>query len=97
MRAGTWRPVYGPNDHDLLALDRHTPSKPRESKTRKVSGETFVQGFSQHILPPRLQKIRYNGWMSSNSRHDLDAIRWVVYIVLGWTCTLTYADKKLAL
>jgi hypothetical protein len=76
---------------------RYTPSKTRESKTRTVSGEAFVQGFSQHILPPRLQKIRYYGWMSSNSRYDFDAIRWAVYMVLGWAYTLTFADKKLAL
>jgi Putative transposase len=76
---------------------RYTPPKTRESKTRKVSGEAFVHGFSQHILTPRLQKIRYYGWMSSNSRYDRDAIRWSVYTVLGWAYTLLFASKKLTL
>ena len=64
---------------------RYTPSKSKRSKTRKVAGEEFVRGFLQHVLPRGLQKVRHYGWMSSNSLLHLDAIRWLVWLYLGWT------------
>lgn len=70
---------------------RYTPSKAKRSKTRKVAGEEFVRGFLQHVLPRGLQKVRHYGWMSSNTRLHLDAIRWLVWLFLGWTFWLASA------
>ena len=39
----------------------------------------------QHTLPPRFQKIRHYGWMSSNSKFSLDEVKWLVWLLLGWT------------
>jgi hypothetical protein len=64
---------------------RWTPSKTKTSKTRKVTGEQFVQSFVQHVLPQQFQKVRHYGWMSSNSRFDIEKIRWLVWLWLGWT------------
>lgn len=63
----------------------YTPSDSKTAVTRKVSGERFVGGFAQHILPPGFQKIRYYGWMSSNSKVSLDEVQWLVWLYLGWT------------
>lgn len=64
---------------------RYTPSKSNKAKTRRVSGEQFVRGFLQHVLPPGYQKIRYYGWMSANCRIGRDLVRWLVWLFLGWT------------
>ena len=63
---------------------RYTSSKSKTSKTRTVTGREFVRGFLQHVLPRSYQKVRYYGWMSSNSRHGMDAVRWLVWLYLGW-------------
>jgi len=79
------------SDKRIVACDessvtfRYTPSKSKVSKTRPVNGSEFVRGFVQHVLPRGLQKVRYYGWMSSNAKIDLDEVRWLVWLFLGWT------------
>ncbi|MCA9122653.1 MAG: transposase [Planctomycetales bacterium] len=63
----------------------YTPDGSKTAVTRTVSGERFVGGFAQHILPRGFQKIRYYGWMSSNSKVSLDEVKWLVWLYLGWT------------
>ena len=64
---------------------RYTPSKSNVSKTRTLTGNQFVGGFLQHVLPSGLKKIRYYGWMNSASKIDLEEVRWLVWLYLGWT------------
>ena len=45
-----------------------TPSTSKTTKTRTVDGVKFVRGFLQHTLPKGFLKVRYYGWMASNSR-----------------------------
>jgi hypothetical protein len=45
----------------------------------------FVRGFVQHVLPRGLQKVRYYGWMHSRSKIDIEEVRWLVWLFLGWT------------
>ncbi|KAA1256866.1 putative transposase [Rubripirellula obstinata] len=77
------------SDNRIVSVDektvtfRYTPSKSRQSKTRSVSGHQFVGGFAQHVLPSRLQKIRYYGWMSPNSGISPEEVRWLLAIALG--------------
>jgi hypothetical protein len=71
------------NDHSVTYA--YTPSKSKVTKTRSVPGERFVGGFVQHTLPHGFQKIRHYGWMSSNSKIELDETRWLVWLYLGWT------------
>lgn len=79
------------SNHRILGCDdesvtfRYTPSKSKKSKTRTVTGEEFLRGFLQHVLPRGYQKVRHYGWMSSNSRLHRDLIRWLVWLFLGWT------------
>jgi hypothetical protein len=63
----------------------YTPTGEKQSKTRQVTGAEFVRGFVQHVLPHGFQKIRYYGWTSANSRIDLDMVKWLVWLFLGWT------------
>ncbi|WP_160167366.1 transposase [Rhodopirellula sp. SWK7] len=58
----------------------------------EVAGHEFVWGFTQHVLPSRLQKIRYHGWTSPNSRTSPKELRWLLAITLGWPFTL--AEEK---
>ena len=83
------------SDNRIVACDernvtfKFTPSGARESRTRTVPGHEFVRGFAQHILPGSFQKVRYYGWMSSNSKTKLDLVRWLVSLYLGWIYWLT--------
>lgn len=49
-----------------------------------MTGQEFVRGFLQHVLPKHFQKVRYYGWMSPNSRTHWEEVRWLVYLYLGW-------------
>ena len=79
------------SDKRIVACDeasvtyRITPSGEKRSKLRTVTGAEFVRGFVQHGLPRGFQKVRYVGWMSANSRIGLDHVRWLVWLLLGWT------------
>lgn len=78
-------------DHRIVSCDessvtyRVKPSGKKEYRTRTVEGDRFVQSFAQHVLPTQYQKVRHYGWMSSNSRFDIEKIRWLVWLALGWT------------
>jgi hypothetical protein len=79
------------SDNRIEAIDEHgvsyqvTPSGTKQPISRKVSGHEFVRGFVQHILPRGFQKIRYYGFMSSNCKMQLERVRWLVWLYLGWT------------
>jgi hypothetical protein len=79
------------SDKRILACDEssvtysYTPSDSKVSLTRNVPGERFVSGFCQHVLPRGLQKIRHYGWMHSRSKIDVEEVRWLVWLFLGWT------------
>lgn len=64
------------------------PSGESSYQTRRLSGESFVRCFAQHILPPGFMKIRYYGFMSSNCKLQLADARWLVWLWLGWTFCL---------
>lgn len=79
------------SDKRIVAVDEHsvtyryTPSKTKQSLERTVTGQEFVRGFVQHILPRGFTKIRYYGWMRSGKRKiRLDEVRWLVTLFLGW-------------
>lgn len=69
---------------------RYKPKQSRSMKERTVSGGEFVEGFAQHILPTQFRKVRYFGWMASNSRTNLEELRMIVWFALGrvwWLAT----------
>ena len=78
------------SDKRIVAVDErsvtfsYTPSGSHCAKTRRVTGEEFVRGFCQHVLPRGLQKVRYYGWMGSNCKTSFDEVRWLVWLFLGW-------------
>lgn len=79
------------SDKRIVACDaqdvsfRFTPTGKSHRATMRVDGQEFVRGFVQHVLPKGFQKVRYYGWMSPNSRIDLEEVRWLVWLALGWT------------
>jgi hypothetical protein len=62
----------------------YTPSGTQRATTRTVSGEEFVRGFTQHVLPRGMQKVRHYGWMGANCRVSLDEVKWLIWLFLGW-------------
>jgi hypothetical protein len=64
---------------------KYTPSKSKKTITRTVPGVKFVRGFLQHALPKGFRKVRYYGWMASNSQTTRDRVKWLVWLFLGWT------------
>ena len=64
---------------------KYTPSGAKTTKTRTVDGVKFVRGFLQHALPKSFLKVRYYGWMASSSRTTRDRVKWLVWLLLGWT------------
>lgn len=85
------------SDHRIQRVDESSVTyqyKPKQSKkvlSRTVSGEQFVRGFAQHILPSGFRKVRYYGWMASNSQTKLEELRMVVWFTLGWVYWLASA------
>ena len=70
---------------DETVTFKYTPSGTKTTKTRTVVGVKFVRGFLQHALPKGFLKVRYYGWMASNSRTTRDRVKWLVWLFLGWT------------
>lgn len=79
------------SDRRIEAVDeqsvtyRYTPSGSHRSKTKTVSGQEFVRGFLQHVLPKGFQKVRHYGWQGAHSKTKLDTVKWLVLLFLGWT------------
>lgn len=61
------------------------PSGKRRYRPRELSGQDFVQSFCQHILPSRLQKIRYYGFMNPSGKLKMEEVRWLVWMWKGWS------------
>jgi hypothetical protein len=78
------------SDKRIVAVDEqsvtfaYTPSGTNRAKTRRVTGEEFMRGFTQHVLPRGLQKVRHYGWMGANCRTGLDEVKWLIWLFLGW-------------
>ena len=78
------------SDHRIKAVTESSVTyqyKPKKSKkvlSRTVPGEAFVKSFAQHILPSGFRKVRYYGWMASNSRTKLEELRMLVWFSVGW-------------
>ena len=78
------------SDNRILAVTdthvtyRFTPSGSHRSVTRTVTGEEFVRGFLQHVVPNRLQRIRYYGFLSQNSKLSIGYVRLRVWFHRGW-------------
>lgn len=78
------------NDSRILAVDDSSVTysirrKSNRTETKRVDGEAFVESFLQHVLPKGFQKIRHYGWMSSNCKVSLEEVKWLVWLMLGWT------------
>ena len=71
-----------------LPLEMRNLRLVREDISRKAKLQVL---FDDSPLPPGFQKIRYYGWMSSNSKVSLDEVKWLVWLFLGWTCWLATA------
>jgi len=70
------------------------PSGSSHTVTRRVEGLRFVGGFLQHVLPRRFKKVRYYGWLSANSRIDIEEVRWLVCLFLGVTFLLATGGRQ---
>lgn len=79
------------NDSRIVAVDEAEVSytirrrKPKRVETKRVPGETFVASFLQHVLPSGFHKVRHYGWMSPQSKHRIEEVKWLVWLFLGWT------------
>lgn len=79
------------SDNRIVAVDqsgvtyRVKPSGEKHYQTRWLPGETFVACFAQHILPAGFRKLRYYGFLSSNSKLQLADARWLAWMWRGWT------------
>jgi len=60
------------------------PFGEKQLVTRKVAGIEFVRGFLQHTLPSKLQKLRYYGFASFNSKLKFAGVQMLVWFHLGW-------------
>ena len=75
--------ILSVNDRGVEYLVK--PSGKQVFQRRYLHGESFVRAFAQHILPPGLQKVRYYGFMSANSKLQLATARWLAWLWRGWT------------
>lgn len=78
------------NDSRIAGVNEETVTyrirrKGNRVETKTVPGETFVESFVQHVLPTGFMKIRHYGWMSAASKISNDEVKWLVWLMLGWT------------
>lgn len=78
------------NDSRILNVDAENVTyrirrEGNRIETKTVRGETFVENFLQHVLPTNFMKIRHYGWMSAGSKIKVEEVKWLVWIMLGWT------------
>ena len=71
-----------------------SPSGTKHTVTRRVTGEEFVRGFVQHVLPTGFHKVRYYGWLHPRRKLDLDEIRWLACVALGLFFLLRFAPRQ---
>jgi hypothetical protein len=67
---------------------RYTPSGKQFSKRRRVTGQEFLRGFLQHVLPPNFHRVRYYGFLHSHSSLSMEYVRMLVWFYLGWNYVL---------
>jgi hypothetical protein len=48
-----------------------------------VDAFEFIRRFLQHVLPSGFQKVRHYGFLSPNSRHSIEAVRWLITLYYG--------------
>lgn len=55
------------------------------SHWRKMTLEAheFLRRFLQHVLPTGFPKVRHYGFLSANSDHSVDAVRWLIALCYG--------------
>ncbi|MCR9212058.1 MAG: transposase, partial [bacterium] len=54
-------------------------------QNKTVAGDDIVGDFLQHVLPTNFMKIRRYGWMSAGSKVKVEEVKWLVWLMLGWT------------
>lgn len=52
-------------------------------RTMTLDALEFLRRFLQHVLPRGFQKVRHYGFLSPNSPHSIDAVRWLVSLHYG--------------
>ena len=67
---------------------RYMPSGSKTWKRRRVTGQEFLRGFLQHVLPPGFHRIRYYGFLNKHSSLSIDYVRILVWFYLGWNYVL---------
>ncbi len=53
-----------------------------------MTGQEFVRGFLQHVLPPKFHRIRYYGFLNKHSSLSIDYVRMLVWFYRGWCYVL---------
>jgi len=43
----------------------------------------FIRRFLQHVLPTGFPKVRHYGFLSPNSKHSIEAVRWLIALYHG--------------
>ena len=69
-------------DDDTVTF-RYRPSGSRRDRTMTLEAAEFVRRFLQHVLPPRLQKVRHYGLLSPRAKRPLVSTKWLVALALG--------------
>jgi Putative transposase/Transposase zinc-binding domain len=88
------------SDHRIKAVTddsvtyTYKPTKSPTLRSRTVTGQQFVAGFAQHVLPTGFHKVRYFGWMTSNSKTKLEEIRIIVWMAIGWIYWLSSGHSR---
>jgi hypothetical protein len=55
------------------------------NRQRKMTVDAFefIRRFLQHVLPSGFQKVRHYGFLSPNSHHSIEAVRWLITLYYG--------------
>ena len=88
------------SDHRIVSIEDRKVTisykKPGSSRNRHLTLDVmeFMRRFLQHVLPSGFMKVRYYGFMNSNSSVDLDEIRGAIEVCYGFEIQMPEFEKK---
>jgi Putative transposase/Transposase zinc-binding domain len=88
------------SDRRIVSIDdghvtfSYRKSGSRRWRTMTLDAHEFLRRFLQHVLPRGFQKVRHYGFLSANSRHAIESVRWLVTLHYGLTFLLTVSPPS---
>jgi len=68
---------------DGRVMFSYRPSGKKAYQRMTLDAMEFIRRFLQHVLPAGFQKVRHYGFLSPQSKTDVEAVRWLIALYYG--------------